>query len=92
MKALRDAETAIAPRRNVRAGLNLQLSRIEHDQAKGMEKKVAELKAQIKKAESDDASQEQEIELLKRKGVKDSEQIKWDALREVCYVHVQSSL
>jgi hypothetical protein len=82
LKALRDAETALAPRRNVRAGLHTQLARLEHDQQKGMEKKMIELKDQIAKAESDDQAQEKEIELLKRKAVRESEQLKWEAVRE----------
>ncbi|KAF8078565.1 Eisosome component PIL1-domain-containing protein [Lyophyllum atratum] len=82
LKALRDAETAIAPRRNLRASLHNQLARIEHDQQKGMEKKISELKDQIKKAELDDQAQENEIELLKRKAVRESEQLKWEAFRE----------
>lgn len=83
MKALRDAETAIAPRRNIRAGMQTQLARIEHDQQRGMEKKLAEVKDQIKKAELDDQAQEKEIELLKRKAIRESEQLKWEAFREV---------
>ncbi|KAG5654076.1 hypothetical protein H0H81_007490 [Sphagnurus paluster] len=81
-KALRDAETAITPRRNLRLGLQNQLARIEHDHPKGAEKKIGELKDQIRKAELDDESQEKEIELLKRKAVRESEQLKWDAFRE----------
>ncbi|KAH8835889.1 Eisosome component PIL1-domain-containing protein [Flagelloscypha sp. PMI_526] len=82
LKALRDAETAALPRRNIRAGMNTQLARLEHDQSKGSDKRVAELQAQIDKAVKDDAPQENEIEVLKRHGVKRSEQIKWEALRE----------
>lgn len=82
-KALRDAETNILPRRNIRAGLQLELSRLEHSQQKGMERKIAELKEQIRKAEFDDGPQEKEIELLKRKAVRESEQLKWEAFREV---------
>ncbi|KAG6845795.1 hypothetical protein H0H87_003849 [Tephrocybe sp. NHM501043] len=81
-KALRDAETAISPRRTIRAGLQTQLARVEHDQQKGFEKKIVELKDQIKKAELDDEAQEKEIELLKRKAVRESEQLKWEAFRE----------
>ncbi|KAG6902899.1 hypothetical protein C0995_010069 [Termitomyces sp. Mi166 len=81
-KALRDAETAIAPRRNLRASLQSQLARVEHDQQRGYEKKMAEIKEQIHKAELDDQPQEKEIELLKRKAVRESEQLKWDAFRE----------
>ncbi|GAW08018.1 sphingolipid long chain base-responsive protein pil1 [Lentinula edodes] len=82
LKLLRDAENALAPRRNIRASLHQQLARLEHDNQKGMEKKIAELKDQIRKAESDDLPQEKEIELLKRKGVRESEQLKWEAIRE----------
>ncbi|KAF8898676.1 Eisosome component PIL1-domain-containing protein [Infundibulicybe gibba] len=82
LKALRDAETALAPRRNVRAGLRNQLARIEHDQQKGMERRIAELKDQIRKADLDDQSQEKEVDLLKRKAVRESEQLKWEAIRE----------
>ncbi|KAH0590664.1 Sphingolipid long chain base-responsive protein LSP1 [Termitomyces sp. J132] len=81
-KALRDAETAIAPRRNLRAGLQSQIARVEHDQQRGYEKKIAELKEQIHKAELDDQPQEKEIELLKRKAVRESEKLKWEAFRE----------
>ncbi|KAG7450466.1 uncharacterized protein BT62DRAFT_1001285 [Guyanagaster necrorhizus] len=82
LKQLRDAEVALTPRRNIRAGLQTQLARLEHDNPKGMEKKINELKDQIKKAESDDQPQEREVELLKRKGIRESEQAKWDAIRE----------
>ncbi|KAF8640870.1 hypothetical protein AX17_000518 [Amanita inopinata Kibby_2008] len=82
LKALRDAENAIAPRRNFRTGLQNQLAKVEHDQQRGYEKKIAELKEQIRKAEMDDQAQEREIEILKRKAVKDSEVAKWEAVRE----------
>ncbi|KAI3622433.1 sphingolipid long chain base-responsive protein pil1 [Moniliophthora roreri] len=82
LKALRDAEAALAPRRNIRAGFKSQIARIEHDQQKGMEKKLAELRDQLRKAELDDASAEAEVELLKRQGVKASESLKFEALRE----------
>ena len=82
-KALRDAENNLTPRRNIRAGMQTQLARLEHDQQKGTEKKIAELKDQIKKAELDDQPQEKEVELLKRKAIRESEQLKWEAMREV---------
>lgn len=86
LKQLRDAETAITPRRNIRTALANQLARIEHDNAKGNEKKIAELKDQIHKAETDDLPQEKEIELLKRKAIRESEQLKWEAVREVSLI------
>jgi hypothetical protein len=82
LKALRDAETAITPRRNLRAGLQLQLSRLEHEQQRGNEKKMQELKEQIARVEQEDESHEKEVEILKRKGVRESEQLKWEAVRE----------
>jgi hypothetical protein len=63
--------------------MQLQLSKLEHDQQRGSEARVAELKEQIKKAELDDEAQEKEVELLKRKAVRDTERLKWEALREV---------
>lgn len=89
LKQLRDAEVSLTPRRNIRAGLQNQLARLEHDNAKGMEKKISELKDQIRKADADDQPQEREVELLKRKGIRESEQAKWDAIREVCLSFVR---
>ncbi|EPQ60760.1 hypothetical protein GLOTRDRAFT_113303 [Gloeophyllum trabeum ATCC 11539] len=82
MKALRDAETSLTPRRNARASLENQISRIENDQPKGMEKKLSELRQQLAKAYQDDDPLEKEVELLKRKAIRESESQKWAALRE----------
>jgi hypothetical protein len=82
LKVLRDAETALTPRRNLRAGLQLQLSRVEHEQQRGNEKKIQEIKDQIARAELEDESHEKEVEILKRKGIRESERLKWDAVRE----------
>jgi len=41
------------------------------------------LKDQLRKAELNDAGQEREIEILKRKAVRESEKLKWEAIREV---------
>jgi molecular chaperone GrpE (heat shock protein) len=82
-KALRDAETQLQPRRNIRAGLQLQISRVEHEQQKAGDKRIADLREQLRKAESEDQQLEREVELLKRKAVRESEQLKWDAIREV---------
>jgi hypothetical protein len=83
LKALRSAEVAIVPKRNIRAGLRNQIARIEHNQEKGGERRLAELKEQLSRAESNDEQLEKEIELLKRKAVRESEQRKWEALHEV---------
>jgi hypothetical protein len=61
----------------------MQLTRIEHEQQPGLEKKVLELKDQLRNAELDDQPQEKEVQLLKRKGIRESEQLKWEAIREV---------
>ncbi|KAI0375355.1 hypothetical protein BV20DRAFT_1009716 [Pilatotrama ljubarskyi] len=81
-KALRDAENNLSGRRNIRAGFQNQIARIEHDQQRGMEQKLAELKRQLRKAEEDDEPLEKEVELLKRKAVRESERLKWEAIRE----------
>jgi hypothetical protein len=83
LKSLRDAETALTPRRNIRAGIQMQITRMEHDHQKGLEMKIFELKEQLKRAEHEDEPQEKDVELLKRKAVRESEQIKWEAIREV---------
>jgi hypothetical protein len=80
---LRDLETSITPHRNIRAGIQLQISRIEHEQQKGAEKRLSDLRNQLKKIEADDQPAEREIEIAKRKAVRESELLKWDALREV---------
>ncbi|KAF8973985.1 Eisosome component PIL1-domain-containing protein [Flammula alnicola] len=82
LKALRDAENTLLPRRNIRAGIRNQIARLEHEQQKGNERKIADLREQLRKAESDDQQLEREVELLKRKGVRESEQLKWEAIRE----------
>ncbi|KAF7347776.1 Sphingolipid long chain base-responsive protein pil1 [Mycena venus] len=82
LKNLRDAEAALTPKRNVRAGVQLQITRIEHDQPRGMEKRLAELKEQLKRLNVEDQPQETEVNLLKRQAVRESEQHKWEAIRE----------
>jgi len=82
LKALRDNEVTLTQRRNVRAGLNVQIGRLEHSQEKGVEKRTAELKEQLAKAEKDDEPLEKEHEILLRKAMKESELLKFQALRE----------
>lgn len=86
LKALRDNEVTLTQRRNVRAGLKNQIGRLEHGQEKGVEKRIAELKEQLAKAEKDDEPLEKEHEILLRKTLKESEQLKFQALREVSAV------
>ena len=52
-KQLRDRETALQPHRTVRAGLQNQIGRIEAGQEKGYEKRLAELRAQLAKADKE---------------------------------------
>ncbi|CDO76633.1 hypothetical protein BN946_scf184868.g47 [Trametes cinnabarina] len=82
LKVLRDAENNLNGRRNIRANLETQISRIEHDQRRGMEQKLAELKRQLRQAEEEDEPLEKEVQLLKRKALRESERLKWEAMRE----------
>ncbi|KAH8988857.1 Eisosome component PIL1-domain-containing protein [Lactarius akahatsu] len=81
-KALRDDEVALTQRRNVRASLQNQIARLEHSQEKGSEKRIAEVKEQLAKAEKDDEPAERDHKVLLRKALKESEQEKFQALRE----------
>ncbi|KZT72730.1 hypothetical protein DAEQUDRAFT_684925 [Daedalea quercina L-15889] len=81
-KALRDSESTLAGRRAIRAGLHNQIGRIEHDQSRGYEQKLVELRQQLARAEAEDQPLEVEFELLKRKAIRDSERAKWEAMRE----------
>lgn len=83
LKALREAEAAITPKRNIRAGLQLRIRKLEHSQEKNAERQIAELSDQLARAEKNDEPHEKEILILKRKAIRDSEQAKWAAIREV---------
>ncbi|KAL4064891.1 Eisosome component PIL1-domain-containing protein [Scleroderma yunnanense] len=82
LKALRDAEAAITPKRNIRAGIQTRIRRLEHSQEKNAERQIAELSDQLARAEKNDEPHEKEILILKRKAIRDSERVKWDAIRE----------
>ncbi|CCA70155.1 hypothetical protein PIIN_04094 [Serendipita indica DSM 11827] len=83
-KNVRDAEAQLAPRRAVRANLTQQMNKFKTEGGRtgGVDTKLAELEAQLKKAEADDAPLEKELELLKRTAIKESETMKWKALQE----------
>ena len=83
LKALRDNDATLAPRRQARAQLQTQIDRLEQSKDKGYEKRVVELREQLRKAEKDDEGSEKEAELIKRKAIRESEQLKFEALREV---------
>lgn len=82
LKALRDAESAIIPKRNARANLQNRIRKLEHSQEKNTERQIAELEDQLARSEKNDEPQEKEILILKRKAVRDSERAKWEAIRE----------
>jgi Eisosome component PIL1 len=83
-KNVRDAEAQIAPRRAIRNNLIAQINKLktEGGKAGGVDTRLADLDAQLKKAEADDAPLENELELLKRTAIKESETMKWKALQE----------
>ena len=83
LKELRDNEVALAQRNNIRTGLEQQISRVENSRERGYEKRLAELKEQLAKAESDDEPAQKQHDILLRKALRESEQVKFQALREV---------
>jgi len=76
-KELRNAESAIQPRRIARAQLVAQIQKFENDP-----RRAGDLREQLQRADAEDAQAEKEIEILKRKAVRESEQQKWEAIRE----------
>jgi molecular chaperone GrpE (heat shock protein) len=83
LKALRNAETALAPQRTARAQLQTQIARAEQAHDKGAAHRVADLQAQLLRAEEEETGAEREIDVLKRRALRESETAKWEALREV---------
>ncbi|CAL1695407.1 unnamed protein product [Somion occarium] len=66
-KVLRDAETAIQPRRTLRNNLENQIAKLEHENSKAATQRISEIKTQLHKAQVDDHEAEKEIDILKRK-------------------------
>jgi hypothetical protein len=83
LKELRNSETALAQRRNVTNGLEQQISRVENSRERGYEKRLAELREQLAKAHCDDEPVEKQHDILLRKALRESERLKFQALREV---------
>lgn len=83
LKELRDNEAALAQTHNIRTGLEQQVSRVESSKEKGYEKRLAELKEQLTKAQSDDETAEKQHDILLRRALKESELQRFQALREV---------
>ncbi|KZW02011.1 hypothetical protein EXIGLDRAFT_736741 [Exidia glandulosa HHB12029] len=83
LKAVRDAEENLFPRRNTRKGVHLQIQQIKTESKSSQaERKIAELTAQLKKLEAEDEAAERELEILKRSALREMEAKKWAALRE----------
>ncbi|KZV71296.1 hypothetical protein PENSPDRAFT_606083 [Peniophora sp. CONT] len=82
LKALRDNDATLLPRRQARAQLQTQIDRLEQNKDKGYEKRVVDLRDQLRKAEKDDDGAEKEAEIIKRKAIRESEHLKFEALRE----------
>jgi len=84
LKSVRNEESALTPRRNIREGIKLQISKIKSDGQKGtaVEQKIAELENQLRRAETEDSDAEKQFEVLKRKALRENEEVKWSAVRE----------
>ncbi|KAK7694854.1 hypothetical protein QCA50_002042 [Cerrena zonata] len=81
-KALRDAETALAPRRALRTNLENQIGKLENENSRAATQRISEVKTQLHRAQVEDNDAEKEILVLKRKALRESEQLKWQAMRE----------
>lgn len=57
--------------------------RLENENSKANDKQIANMREALKKLEADDEHLEKEAELSKRKALRESEVLKWDAFREV---------
>ena len=66
---------------STRNGYEQQIAKLESSH--GNERKIKELEDLLHRACVDDEPLEKEVQLLERKAIKDSEQAKWDAIREV---------
>lgn len=87
-KHVRDAEAGLVPRRTIQQNFRNEISRIRAGPPSGgrngnLDAKLRQLEDQLKKAETDDAPLERELDLLKRAAVKESEAMKWKAFRDV---------
>lgn len=83
LKALRDAEAQLQPRRSIRNNYELQISRLKNEGKPGVGGKIRELETLLSRAEDQDDPLEKEIELLKRKAIVESETQRWSAIKEV---------
>ncbi|KAJ7828560.1 hypothetical protein B0H14DRAFT_3466244 [Mycena olivaceomarginata] len=81
----------LLPKRNVCTGTQLQITHIEQEQPRGMEKRLVDLKEQLKNYNHEDQLQETEINLLKHKAVHKSKQHKWEAICEKLVLLLQAA-
>jgi len=81
LKNLRDKEDALGVRKTTRANYEQQIAKLEL--SSGNERKINELEGLLNRAYTEDEPLEKEVRLLERKAIKDSEQAKWEAIREV---------
>ncbi|KAG8942392.1 hypothetical protein FRC04_003788 [Tulasnella sp. 424] len=84
LKKLRDAQAALSPRRAQRATIENQIRTLQtNPNAKsGGETRIKELQDTLSKHNADDAPMEREVAELRRKAVRESEEMKWNAFKE----------
>ncbi|KAG9047265.1 hypothetical protein FS837_002626 [Tulasnella sp. UAMH 9824] len=84
LKKLREAQAALSPRRAQRASIEAQVRTLQtNSNAKpGSEARIKELQDTLSKHNADDAPVEREVAELRRKAIKESEEMKWEAFRE----------
>lgn len=85
LKKLRDAQAALSPRRAQRTAIETQIRTLQtNPNAKsGGETRIKELQDTLSKHNADDAPMEREVAELRRKAVRESEEMKWNAFKEV---------
>ncbi|KAG9017061.1 hypothetical protein FRB90_001956 [Tulasnella sp. 427] len=84
LKKLREAQAGLSPRRAQRTSIESQIRAIETNpnSKPGGEARVKELQDSLSKHTADDAPLEREVDELRRKAIKESEEMKWQAFRE----------
>ncbi|KIO29682.1 hypothetical protein M407DRAFT_242545 [Tulasnella calospora MUT 4182] len=84
LKKLREAQAALSPRRSQRASIETQVQALQtNPNAKpGSEARIKELQDTLSKHNADDAPMEREVAELRRKAIRESEEMKWEAFKE----------
>ena len=84
-KKLREAQIALAPRRAARVTIETQIRNIQGNPSKvtGADSRVQELHQSLQQHIHEDDPLEREVGELKRKAIRDSERMKWEAVKEV---------